>query len=289
MVIHSSQHLSRTCPMSRYLSVLALLAASLPATAQQSAVISNSDAALDEAEWGTFRSYFAGESYGTRDLLAGVAVIRGGDEIHPPHRHAEEEFLIVTRGEGVWHLNGEEFPAQAGDMLYARPWDVHGITNTGSDSLAFVVWKWSSMGLPAPTDPGADPASPEEEIQAAIAALSAATAPGGGGPDAYGAVLTEDFSRWTLGEESVSDKAAWLEGMRSWFDDGWRVADRETEQMSIHVEGDRAFVRRVVSETYRGPDGSLTDPARAAVSEVWVSTAAGWKLQRVEVTTLPSQ
>lgn len=103
--------------------------------------------------WGVFYPYFTGASYGTKDLLAGVADIKPGEEIHPPHRHAEEEFLLVTKGEGTWHLNGEDFPAKKGDMLYAAPWDIHGITNTGSDNLEFVVWKWNSKGVPVVEDP----------------------------------------------------------------------------------------------------------------------------------------
>ena len=114
-------------------------------------VITRTTATPDEADWGTFYTYYAGETYGTMDGLAGVAVIKPGREIHRPHVHAEEEFLMVTEGEGVWHLNGKEFPASAGDMLYAAPWDIHGITNTGSTPLTFVVWKWNNKGVELPT------------------------------------------------------------------------------------------------------------------------------------------
>lgn len=118
-----------------------------------SAVVARGDAAAEPADWGTFYTYFSGESYGTTDLLTGVAVIDAGWEIHPPHRHAEEEYLIVTEGRGTWHLNGESFPAEEGDMLYAAPWDVHGITNTGDTPLTFVVWKANGKGVPVPEDP----------------------------------------------------------------------------------------------------------------------------------------
>lgn len=109
------------------------------------------DADRDDAEWGTFFTYHVGESYGTVGGLAGVAVIRPGEEIHPPHQHAEEEYLMVLEGLGTWHLLGEERPAVPGDLLYAAPWDIHGITNTGAMPLRFVVWKWASRGVePAP-------------------------------------------------------------------------------------------------------------------------------------------
>ncbi len=125
----------------------------LPALPLGSAIWSEADAAREDADWGTFYTYHAGETHGTVDGLAGVAVIDPGREIHPPHRHAEEELLMVVEGEGTWHLLGEERPATAGDLLYAAPWDVHGITNTGDVPLRFVVWKWSSRGVEPPADP----------------------------------------------------------------------------------------------------------------------------------------
>jgi mannose-6-phosphate isomerase-like protein (cupin superfamily) len=115
-----------------------------------SAVVTAKDAKADNAAWGTFYTYYQGETYGTRDALNGVAVIKPGQEIHPPHQHAEEEFLMVIEGQGTWHLNGKTFAAQKGDILYAAPWDMHGIKNTGKTSLSFVVWKWNNKGVAPP-------------------------------------------------------------------------------------------------------------------------------------------
>ena len=116
-------------------------------------MVSLEKAAKDPADWGTFHAYYTGTTYGTTDALAGVAVIKPGMEIHPPHEHTEEEFLMVLSGNGTWHLNGDEFPANTGDMLYAAPWDIHGITNTGNTPLKFVVWKWNNKGVDVPVKP----------------------------------------------------------------------------------------------------------------------------------------
>jgi len=113
----------------------------------------------DQADWGSFYPHFSGTSYGTNPILAGVANINVGEQIHPPHRHGDEEFLMVTKGTGEWYLNGETFPAKEGDMLYAKPWDYHGIKAAPNSALQFVVFKWTSKGL-TPLDP--DPILPEE-------------------------------------------------------------------------------------------------------------------------------
>jgi ketosteroid isomerase-like protein len=123
----------------------------------------------------------------------------------------------------------------------------------------------------------------QREILDAIAKLSAATAPGGGGADDYAAMLTEDFSRWTIGSDVLTGKQDWVEGIRAWYDDGWRVSDRQAEVLEITVEGGTAFSRRIVSETYTGPDGETSPPTGAALAEVWRRDGEGWRLQRVTV------
>ena len=125
----------------------ATLAASPRAANQPSAIVAEKDALREDFPWGTLYSYYKTETYGTKDGLAAVAVIKPGWEIHPPHQHAEEEYLMVTAGSGTWSLNGKERPAKAGDMQYAAPWDFHGVKNTGRTPLRFVVWKFNSKGV----------------------------------------------------------------------------------------------------------------------------------------------
>ncbi|MBV7260331.1 cupin domain-containing protein [Erythrobacter crassostreae] len=120
---------------------------------QETRVLTPETAKTTNEEWGDFAEYFEGETAGTTDLLSGTATIKAGLEIHPPHRHAEEEFLMVIAGEGEWTVGEETFAAAKGDMLYAAAWDLHGIKNTGEEPLTFVFWKWNSRGLPVPVDP----------------------------------------------------------------------------------------------------------------------------------------
>jgi mannose-6-phosphate isomerase-like protein (cupin superfamily) len=128
-------------------------------TSRPTTIIPQSGAKQEQFGWGKFYTYFDGGSFSAKHDLAAVAVIDPGKEIHPAHRHADEEYLMVVSGEGMWTLKGETKPAHAGDMLYAAPWDLHGITNTGKTPLTFLVWKWSSKGvdpLPAPASVAAE-------------------------------------------------------------------------------------------------------------------------------------
>lgn len=118
------------------------------AAARPSSIVAEREAKRDEFDWGALVTYHEGESHSVRDELVAVAIIDPGQEIHPPHDHAEEEYLMVLEGEGTWSLNGVESPARAGDLQYAAPWDLHGIRNTGTTPLRFVVWKWNGKGVP---------------------------------------------------------------------------------------------------------------------------------------------
>lgn len=119
------------------------------------AVRSEASARVEAHDWGELITYFAGDSWSATDSLTAVAVIKPGMEIHPPHVHSEEEYLMVLEGEGTWSVKGEEFPAGPGDVLYAAPWDEHGISNTGDGPLRFVVFKWN----PKPVEPMPEPGS----------------------------------------------------------------------------------------------------------------------------------
>lgn len=127
-----------------------------------SQIISAQNAATDVADWGTFSAYFTDDTHVLKPVLVGTAKIKAGQQIHPPHRHADEEYLMVTMGRGTWSLNGATRPAKAGDILFARAWDYHGITAAPDSPLEFVVFKYSGRDIAAPIDP--QPELPEEQV-----------------------------------------------------------------------------------------------------------------------------
>lgn len=125
----------------------------------------------------------------------------------------------------------------------------------------------------------------QQEIIEAIQELSATTAPDGKGADAYGSLLADDFSRWTIGSEKINNKKDWVEGIREWFDDGWRVSDRKQQFIEVIVLDNIAFTRRIVTETYLGPDNE-TSISKAALAETLVKRNNKWLVHRVDIQTL---
>ena len=75
-------------------------------------------------------------------LCAGMAVLDPGASPHPPHRHPEEEFLIVADGTGEIECGGKVSRVGPGAMMYCAGDVLHGITNTGNVPLTFYWSKW---------------------------------------------------------------------------------------------------------------------------------------------------
>jgi mannose-6-phosphate isomerase-like protein (cupin superfamily) len=108
--------------------------------------------------WGEMDIYTSGntKTYGTENMFTALTDVLPGESVHPSHRHGDEEFLLISRGEGMWLLKGDTIQAKSGDLLYADPWDFHGLVNTGRDTLTFFVIKWKNRGMDMPKEPTGD-------------------------------------------------------------------------------------------------------------------------------------
>jgi quercetin dioxygenase-like cupin family protein len=87
------------------------------------------------------RVYFNGPTAQLAALAAGLVTLEPGAEPHPPHRHPEEEIMIVGEGAGEFSINGIATPVQAGDALFAESNVLHGVRNTGQTRMTFYFIK----------------------------------------------------------------------------------------------------------------------------------------------------
>ena len=75
-------------------------------------------------------------------LCAGIAILDPGASPHPPHRHPEEEFLIIAAGTGQIECAGDTTEVGPGAMMYCAGNTLHGIVNTGKLPMTFYWSKW---------------------------------------------------------------------------------------------------------------------------------------------------
>ena len=108
--------------MIKALAIAVALVLAMPNTdVQPSAIVAQKDALREDFTWGSLYSYYKTETFGTKDVLAAVAVIKPGREIHPPHQHAEEEYLMVVAGNGTWSASGNQVCKGNNGTLIANP------------------------------------------------------------------------------------------------------------------------------------------------------------------------
>src|ERR1700733_4886759 len=74
-------------------------------------------------------------------LASGAVTLEPGAQPHPPHRHPEEEIMIVGEGTGEFFLDGVATQVKMGDMLFAEANVLHGVRNTGDTRMTFYFIK----------------------------------------------------------------------------------------------------------------------------------------------------
>lgn len=87
------------------------------------------------------RVNFNGPTSQMAALASGAVRLEPGAQPHPPHRHPEEELMIVTEGTGEIMVNGATTQVEPGDMMFAEANVLHGIRNTGSTNMTFYFTK----------------------------------------------------------------------------------------------------------------------------------------------------
>jgi len=85
--------------------------------------------------------HFNGPTKQLAALASGLVTLEPGAQPHPPHRHPEEEIMIVGEGTGEFFINGVATPVKVGDMVFAESNELHGVRNTGQTRMTFYFVK----------------------------------------------------------------------------------------------------------------------------------------------------
>ena len=84
-----------------------------------------------------------------KNIMCGTYYLKPG-VTYPAHNHPANEMYYVVSGEADWWADDENRVVQAGNIMYHRPYTVHGFTNKSKTDPLHMFWCWW-------VEPGEDP------------------------------------------------------------------------------------------------------------------------------------
>ena len=131
--------------------MVALAAARAP---QQTAAVMQSSAfewnaiPAKETKVGSVRSFFKAPTATLEELELHVTTLNPGQEPHPPHRHPNEEMVIIREGTVEVLVNGDWKRLGPGSVLFNASNQLHGLRNVGSVPAIYHVINWKTAATP---------------------------------------------------------------------------------------------------------------------------------------------
>jgi quercetin dioxygenase-like cupin family protein len=74
-----------------------------------------------------------------------ITTLNPGQQSHPPHRHAREEFIIVKDGLLEVSINGQTQQAGPGSLLFYAANDLHNVRNIGTTTSTYLVFNFETV------------------------------------------------------------------------------------------------------------------------------------------------
>jgi quercetin dioxygenase-like cupin family protein len=107
---------------------------------------------VETTEVGARRSLFRGPTATLDELECHITTLNPGQTSHAPHRHPEEEILIVREGTVESLVNGKLQRVGPGSVIFQASNQEHAIRNVGETPATYHVFSWKSPGMASKPD-----------------------------------------------------------------------------------------------------------------------------------------
>lgn len=98
---------------------------------------------------GQLRAFFKGPTATLADLDLHVTTLNPGQAAHPPHKHPNEEMLIVKEGTLTALVNDKWEKVGPGSVLFFASNVLHGVRNDGAVPVTYHVISFKTSGTTA--------------------------------------------------------------------------------------------------------------------------------------------
>ncbi|MFZ0747078.1 MAG: cupin domain-containing protein [Terracidiphilus sp.] len=118
-----------------------------------SAVFDWNTIAVKPTSYGSVRQFFSSPTATLENLELHVTTLNPGQSPHPPHRHPNEELIIIQQGTLEALSNGEWKQVGPGSVIFNGSNQLHGLKNVGSTQAVYHVINWKSAATPQAKKP----------------------------------------------------------------------------------------------------------------------------------------
>ena len=106
---------------------------------------------------GSVRSFFSARTATLENLEVHVTTLNPGQSPHPPHRHPNEELVIIQQGTVEVLSNGQWKRVGPGTVIFNGSNQLHGLKNVGDGPAVYHVVNFKTAATPEPLPPDAKP------------------------------------------------------------------------------------------------------------------------------------
>ena len=102
---------------------------------------------VTQTKTGAVRQFFRAPTATLDELECHVTTLNPGESPHPPHKHPDEELIIVKEGTLEALVNGEMKRVGPGSVIFQASNQMHGLRNVGNGPATYHVIRWNSPGM----------------------------------------------------------------------------------------------------------------------------------------------
>jgi quercetin dioxygenase-like cupin family protein len=78
------------------------------------------------------------------ELESHITTLAPGEDSHPPHRHPQEEIVLLKEGTLEARLEGQVTRVEAGGFVFLASNEEHSVRNVGTTPATYYVIQWKS-------------------------------------------------------------------------------------------------------------------------------------------------
>ncbi len=108
----------------------------------RSAVFDWNEMPVKHEEVRTVRQFFQAPTATLAELELHVTTLKPGDTSHAPHKHVNEELVIIKEGTVEAFNNGKTVRVGPGSVIFNASNELHGIRNVGDGPATYHVINW---------------------------------------------------------------------------------------------------------------------------------------------------